>query len=127
MNLFKKKKYVMVGDNDTVKDLEKRIEKLEGLLHFLSQNGKDDVVVRGHHAYPSTSGVVSSYDATYVYQREVKSVDIGYFKTGATAAVTANTEKMAVVQIDSRNFMIIKDKGIVVEVTEFCEDKEENK
>lgn len=127
MNPFKKKKYAMVGDDNT-KDLEKRIGKLEGLVDFLCHHDKDAVVIDRGFVCPSmTGGNVARYCATYLSKRGIKTAEIGFFPYGENAHVTTNNEHMAVVEISNRHFMIDKATGTVVEVTEFCKDKEEGK
>lgn len=114
MSWFKKKKYVMIGE-DT--DTKERIAKLERLVGFLCHHDRDDVELKADRIYYPyfSSGV---YRATYIVNNEVKTVEMRSFHENETAEVTINKGNMIVVRIGERYFAIDKPTGTVMEVTD---------
>lgn len=115
MSWFKKKKYVMIGE-DT--DTKERIKKLERLVDFLCHHDRDDVVPELHELYyPYSLGIVT-LEATYIANNEVKTVVIGRYPRDKAEKVTVSQGKLPVVRIGERYFAIDKPTGTVMEVTD---------
>lgn len=115
MSWFKKKKYVMIGE-DT--DTKERIAKLERLVDFLCDNDGNDVTLELHELYYPYSLDTVVLKATYIANNEVKTVVIGRYNRDKAEKATVSQGKLPVVRIGERYFAIDKPTGTVIEVTD---------
>lgn len=125
MSLFKRKKYVPLGNCDANKDLTERIKKLESLVEFLCHKDKDEIVLETSIAYTGYSYRVVKYEVSYISYNEIKKVSLGTYTDDITASITLNKKHMAIVRIGEIHLMIDKDRGTVADITELYAGGEE--
>lgn len=122
MSFFKKKKYVMIGED---KSQQEKINKLECLVGFLCRYNRDDVVVKADYDYlPSYTGYMK-FRAIYIANDNVKEVNLGCHHKDETAEVTFNKKHMAIVRIGEKHLMIDKSQGTVTDISDLYVGGEE--